>query len=124
KAAAHWTAAALPLILATPLAAILLNMDVKVLAVTALTFLIGTPGLALIGAVGAAVAVSLRRAGVLIAILVLPLSIPILIFGVAVIEATVAGRSPGAPLALLGALSLVTGVVCPLAAAAALREIE
>lgn len=124
KAAAHWTAAALPLVIATPLAGILLNLGAQALALTLLTLLVGTPALALIGAVGAAVAVSLRRAGVLIAILVLPLSIPVVIFGVSTIEAGLAGRPIGPPLALLGALTLVSAVVAPLAAAAALREVD
>lgn len=124
KAAAHWTAAALPLLVATPLAGILLNLDFRALSLTILTLLIGTPALALIGAIGAAVAVSLRRAGVLIAILVLPLSIPVVIFGVAAIEAGIAGRPVGPALALLGALTLVAAVVSPIAAAAALREVD
>jgi len=124
KAAAHWTSAALPLIAATPLAAVLMNMSPGALGLTLASFLVGTPGLALVGAVGAAVAVSLRRAGVLIAILVLPLSVPTVIFGVASVEAFTAGRDPGPPLALLGALTLVFLVVAPLAAAAALREID
>lgn len=124
KAAAHWTSAALPLIAATPLAAILLNMEPRALLLTLLTFLIGTPGLALVGAVGAAVAVSLRRAGVLIAILVLPLSIPSVIFGVAAVEAGTAGRDAGPALALLAAVTLVFAVIAPLAAAAALKEID
>ena len=124
KAAAHWTAAAVPLMVATPFAAILLNMEVSALLLTLASFAIGTPGLALVGAVGAAVAVSLRRAGVLIAILVLPLSIPSVIFGVAAVEAAGAGRNPGPSLALLGALTLISMVVAPIAAAAALREID
>jgi len=124
KAAAHWTAAALPLVVATPLAGILLNVGVSTLGLTLLTLLVGTPALALIGAIGAAVAVSLRRAGVLIAILVLPLSIPVVIFGVSAIEAGVAGRPVGPPIALLGALTLVSAVVSPVAAAAALREVD
>ncbi|MEM0908925.1 MAG: heme exporter protein CcmB [Pseudomonadota bacterium] len=124
KAAAHWTSAALPLVVATPLAALLLNMEPSALLWTLVGFLVGTPGLALIGAVGAAVAVSLRRAGVLIAILVLPLSVPTMIFGVAAVEAASSGRAPGPPLALLGAVTLVALVVAPIAAAAALRDID
>ncbi|WMS41083.1 heme exporter protein CcmB [Acuticoccus sp. MNP-M23] len=124
KAAAHWSAAALPLIIATPFAAILLNMSPGALGVTLASFLIGTPGLALIGAVGAAVAVSLRRAGVLIAILVLPLSIPSVIFGVAACEAFAAGRDPSPQLAMLGAITLIFLVLAPIAAAAALKEID
>lgn len=124
KAAAHWTAAALPLLVATPLAAILLNMDLTALWLTLAGLVIGTPGLALIGAVGAAVAVSLRRAGVLIAVLVLPLSVPFVIFGVAAVEAGAAGRDPLPALALLVAATLVALVVAPVAAAAALKDID
>lgn len=124
KAAAHWTAAAVPLMLATPLAGLLLNLSPGQLGITLLTFLVGTPALALIGAVGAAVAVSLRRAGVLIAILVLPLSVPVLIFAVATVEAASAGRPFLPPLALLGAITLLAFAVTPFAAAAALREID
>lgn len=124
KAAAHWTAAAVPLMAATPFAALLLNLEPAALALTLLSFLIGTPALAAIGAVGAAVAVSLRRAGVLIAILVLPLSVPVVIFGVAAVEAAGAGRPVGPPLALAGAITLISLVIAPFAAAAALREID
>ncbi|GAB5378102.1 MAG: heme exporter protein CcmB [Acuticoccus sp.] len=124
KAAAHWTAAALPLLVATPLAAILLNMNLTALGLTLAGLVIGTPGLALIGAVGAAVAVSLRRAGVLIAVLVLPLSVPFVIFGVAAVEAGAAGRDPLPALALLVAATLVALVVAPIAAAAALKDID
>ena len=124
KAAAHWTAAALPLIVATPFAAILFNMTLGALLITIATLALGTPALALIGTIGAAVAVSLRRAGVLIAILVLPLSIPVLIFAVAAVEAHVAGRNVAPPLALLTALTLLAAVIAPLAAAAALRSAD
>ncbi|WP_420393921.1 heme exporter protein CcmB [Acuticoccus sp.] len=124
KAAAHWTAAALPLLLATPLAGVLLNLSPAVLAVTVASLLAGTPALALVGTVGAALAVSLRRAGVLIAVLVLPLSIPVLVFGVGAVEAASAGRPVGPSLALLGAVTLVAAVGAPFAAAAALREAD
>ncbi|MEM9221012.1 MAG: heme exporter protein CcmB [Pseudomonadota bacterium] len=124
KALAHWVASALPLIVATPAAAILLNMEMDALALTVIGFLVGTPGMALIGTVGAAVAVSVRRGGVLIAILVLPLSIPLVIFGVSVVDTQLSGGDPAASLALLGAVSLVALVVAPPAAAAALRAIE
>ncbi|RAH99595.1 heme exporter protein CcmB [Acuticoccus sediminis] len=124
KAAAHWTAAALPLIAATPLAGILLNLPPGLLAVTLASLVLGTPALALIGAVGAALAVTLRRAGVLIAVLVLPLSIPVVIFGVGAVEAAAAGRAVGPPFALLGATTLLFAVLGPIAAAAALREAD
>lgn len=122
KAAAHWTSAALPLVVATPFAGILFNLPPRTLGLTVVTLILGTPALALIGTVGAAVAVSLRRAGVLIAVLVLPLSVPVVIFGVAAIEADAAGRPVGPSLAILAAMTLVSAVVAAIASAAALRE--
>lgn len=124
KAAAHWSAAALPLVAATPLAGVLLNLPPETLAVTLVSLVLGTPALALVGAVGAALAVSLRRAGVLIAILVLPLSIPVVIFGVGAIEAAGAGRPVAPSLAFLGALTLLFAVAAPVAAAGALAEAD
>lgn len=124
KAAAHWTAAALPLVLATPVAGVLLNLSPDRVALTAVSLLVGTPALALVGTAGAALAVSVRRAGVLIAVLVLPLATPVVIFGIAVLEAGAAGRSVGAALALLAAVTLVFAVVAPIAAAAALSEAD
>src|SRR6201999_305276 len=112
-----------PLILATPLLGLLLNLDAGGTAAVALTLLVGTPALTLTGMIGAALAVTLRRGGLLLAVLVLPLSIPVLIFGVAACNAVVTEGGPdfGAPLAILGALSLSGLVIGPIAAAAALR---
>jgi heme exporter protein B len=89
----------------------------------ALSLLVGTPALTLIGAIGAALTVSLRRGGLLLAVLVLPLSIPVLIFGVAAAATTESGLVPFAtPLLILSALTLIALVGAPVAAAAALRE--
>jgi heme exporter protein B len=123
KALAHWLAAGLPLILATPVLGLLLNLDVTATSAVALTLLAGTPALTFTGMIGAALAVALRRGGLLLAVLVLPLSIPVLIFGVAASEAAIIGPgSFGAPFAILCALSLISFVVGPFAAAASLRH--
>jgi heme exporter protein B len=122
KAVAHWLAAGLPLIVATPVLGLLLNLDVPATLAVMLTLLIGTPALTLTGMIGAALAVTLRRGGLLLAVLVLPLSIPVLIFGVASASAAVtADVAMGTPLSILGALSLIGLVVGPVAAAASLR---
>ncbi|MGP8121047.1 MAG: heme exporter protein CcmB, partial [Xanthobacteraceae bacterium] len=123
KAIAHWLASGVPLIVATPVLGLLLNLDIDATAAVALTLAVGTPALTLTGMIGAALAVTLRRGGLLLAVLVLPLSIPVLIFGVAACNAVVTdGVAFGAPLSILAALSLVGLVVGPIAAAAALRQ--
>jgi heme exporter protein B len=123
KAIAHWLASGVPLIVATPVLGLLLNLDLDATLAVALTLALGTPALTLTGMIGAALAVTLRRGGLLLAVLVLPLSIPVLIFGVAACNAAVTeGVGFGAPLSILAALSLVGLVVGPIAAAAALRH--
>lgn len=123
KAIAHWLAAGVPLILATPFVAILLNLDASATLAVALTLLAGTPALTFTGMIGAALAVTLRRGGLLLAVLVLPLSIPVLIFGVAASNAAILEPSAfGTPFSILCALSLVSFVVGPFAAAASLRQ--
>ena len=123
KALAHWLAAGLPLIIATPVLGLLLNLDVSATAAVALTLLAGTPALTFTGMIGAALAVTLHRGGLLLAVLVLPLSIPVLIFGVAASEAAITGpASFGAPFSILCALSLFGLVVGPYAAAVSLRH--
>lgn len=122
KALAHWLTTGLPLIIATPALGILLNLPLDTLPALVAGLLIGTPALNLIGAIGAALTVSLRRGGLLLALLVLPLYVPIVIFGVNVV--TAAGLdlplvSP--PLLFLGAFSLFALAMAPLAGAAALR---
>jgi heme exporter protein B len=123
KAAAHWLTTGLPLVIAAPLLGLLLNLEPAAMAAVTLTLLAGTPALTAIGLIGAALAVVLRRGGLLLAVLVLPLTIPVLIFGVAASNAAVVGPVPfGPPFTILCALSLASVVVGPFAAAAALRH--
>lgn len=123
KGLAHWLTTGLPLIVAAPLIGLLLNLDPPAEAALMLTFLVGTPALTFIGLIGAAISVALRRGGLLLAVLVLPLTVPVLIFGVAAANAAVAGPVPfGTPLTVLCALSLASLVIGPFAAAAALRQ--
>ncbi len=126
KGLAHWLTTAVPLIVAAPLIGLLLDIEPPAQAGLVITLLVGTPALTFIGAVGAAMAVTLRRGGLLLAIIVLPLTVPVLIFGVAAANAAVTGPVPfGTPFAVLCALTLASLVIGPFAAAAALRlEIE
>jgi len=122
KGLAHWLTTAVPLIVAAPLIGLLLNIEPPAQAGLVLTLLVGTPALTFIGIVGAAIAVTLRRGGLLLAIIVLPLTVPVLIFGVAAANAAVAGPAPfGTPFTVLCALTLASLVIGPFAAAAALR---
>jgi heme exporter protein B len=122
KGVAHWLTTALPLVVAAPLIALLLDLDGRAEAGLVLTLLVGTPALTFIGLIGAAIAVTLRRGGLLLAIIVLPLTVPVLIFGVAAANAAVAGPVPfGTPFTVLCALTLASLVIGPFAAAAALR---
>jgi heme exporter protein B len=122
KAIAHWLTTGLPLVLISPVLALMLNVDLHAMGPLALTLLAGTPALTFIGLVGAALSVALRRGGLLLAVLVLPLTIPVLIFGVAAANAAIAGPAPfGPPFTILCALSLASLVLGPVAAAAALR---
>jgi heme exporter protein B len=116
KCAAHWLTTGLPLVLATPLVAVMFNMPGDLMAPLLVSLLIGTPGLTLTGAVAGALTAGLRRGGLLISLLTLPLYIPFLIFGAA--AATAEGP---APFLFLGALSLFALALGPFAAAAALR---
>ena len=122
KCAGAWLATGLPLTLAAPVLALLLGIEPAALALTTTTLLVGTPALVLIGAIGAALTTALGRGGLLIAVLVLPFTIPVLIFGVSAASAGIVGPTGfGPPLAILAALTLVSLVVAPVAAAAALR---
>jgi heme exporter protein B len=122
KGLAHWLTTAVPLIVAAPLIGLLLDIEPPAQAGLLLTLLVGTPALTFVGIVGAAIAVTLRRGGLLLAIIVLPLTVPVLIFGVAAANAAVAGPVPfGTPFTVLCALTLASLVVGPFAAAAALR---
>jgi heme exporter protein B len=123
KAIAHWLTTGLPLVVATPLLGLLLNLDPVATGAVALTLAAGTPALTFIGLVGAALTVALRRGGLLLAVLILPLTIPVLIFGVAASNAAVVGPIPfGTPFTILCALTLMSAVVGPIAAAATLRQ--
>jgi heme exporter protein B len=122
KGVAHWLSTGLPLVVISPVLGLMLNVDFKAMGVVALTLLAGTPALTFIGLIGAALSVSLRRGGLLMAVLVLPLTVPVLIFGVSAANAGIAGPDPfGPPFTILCALSLMSLVVGPFAAAAALR---
>jgi heme exporter protein B len=123
KALAHWLTTGVPLVIASPLLGLLLNLDPTATGAVALTLAAGTPALTFIGMIGAALTVTLRRGGVLLAVLVLPLTVPVLIFGVAAANAAVTGPMPlVTPLAILGALTLASIAIGPFAAAAALRH--
>jgi heme exporter protein B len=122
KAIAHWLTTCLPLVIITPLLALMLNVEIGAMGVLMLTLAAGTPALTFIGLIGAALSVALRRGGLLLAVLVLPLTIPVLIFGVAAANAAITGTTPfGPPFTILCALSLASLVLGPVAAAAALR---
>ena len=121
KVFAHWLTTGLPLVLAAPLLGVLFDMSVPAIITLAATLLIGTPVLSLLGAVGAALTLGLRSGGALVFLLVLPLTIPTLIFGTGAVGAMDSGLSPRAHFSLLGALLIFTGLGAPLATAAALR---
>ncbi|PYE42206.1 heme exporter protein B [Rhizobium sp. PP-F2F-G20b] len=122
KCLAHWTASGLPLVLVSPLLGLFLNMEPTAIFATMLTLLAGTPAITLIGAMGAAVAVALPRGGLLVSILVLPLVVPVLIFGVSAAYAAVEDPAPFLPpFMILTAITLFFAVIGPAAAAVALR---
>jgi heme exporter protein B len=123
KCMAHWAATCLPLVVAAPLLGLLMNMEPLAIAAVTLTLLLGTPALACIGAAGAALAVTLPRGGLLISVLVLPLAIPVLIFGVSATQGAIEDPAPfTAPFLILCALTLFFAVLGPVAAALALKS--
>ncbi len=119
KCLAHWLLTGLPLVAASPLFGLMLGLDARALGAVTASLFVGTPALTLIGAIGAALTVSLRRGGLLLAILILPLSIPILIFGVAAAAGAVGFVTP---FLILCGLTLVALALAPFAAALALRH--
>lgn len=121
KSAAHWITTGLPLVIVAPMLAALLHLDRLGYLPLILAMLLGTPSLSLVGAVGAALSLGARRAGVLLSLLVLPLYIPILIFGVAAIDQRIAGFSMRPHLLMLAAFLAAAGPLAPWAASAALR---
>ena len=123
KAAAHWLTTGLPLVIATPLLGLFVNLDGRASLAVALTLLVGTPALTFIGLIGAALSVTLRRGGLLLVVLVLPLTVPVLIFGVSASNAAIVGPPPfGTPFTILCALTLFSLVIGIFAAAGALRH--
>lgn len=123
KALAHWLTTGLPLVVAAPVLGLMLNLEPQALGVVMLTLLAGTPALTFIGVIGAALAATLRRGGLLLPIIILPLTVPVLIFGVSAANAALAGPVPfGTPFTILCALTLFSMVLGPVAAAATLRQ--
>ena len=121
KTAAHWLVAELPLVLLAPLLAIGFDIPAAGLQALLLTLLIGTPALSLLGAVGAALTAGLRRASGLLAVLILPLTVPVLIFGARSVDLAVQGQNIDGPLLLLGGITVLALSLTPLATAAAVR---
>jgi heme exporter protein B len=123
KAIAHWITTGLPLVIIAPPLGLMLNVELHAAGWLALTLAAGTPALTFLGLIGAALSVALRRGGLLLAVLVLPLTVPVLIFGVAAANAAIVGPAPfGPPFTILCALSLASFVLGPIAAAAVLRH--
>ncbi len=122
KCLAHWLTAVVPLIVAAPLMGLFLNVSPTALGATILTVLVGSPALTMIGAIGAALTVTVRRGSLLLAILIVPLTLPVLIFGIGAVNGAVVDGLPfRTPLLLLLAASLASVAIAPFAAAAALR---
>lgn len=121
KVIAHWLLTGLPLILLSPIAAILLSLETHVWWALVLTLLLGTPILSCLGAIGVALTVGLRKGGTLLSLLILPLFLPVLIFAAAVLEAAVLNIGYSGQLAIIGAILAVTLTFSPFAIAGALR---
>ncbi|MBX2826497.1 MAG: heme exporter protein CcmB [Gammaproteobacteria bacterium] len=121
KVMAHWLITGIPLILVSPLLVLFLQLPLSSIPVLALSLALGTLSLSLIGAIGAALTVGVRHGGVLLALLILPLFVPILIFGAGTLRAWQLGLPTEAQLSLLGALAVLSLALAPLATAAAIR---
>ncbi|MFQ5984804.1 MAG: heme exporter protein CcmB [Alphaproteobacteria bacterium] len=121
KCVAHWLTSGLPLVVASPLLAVLMNMDAQGMLTLILALALGTPVLSLVGGIGAALTVGLRRGGVLLSLVVLPLAMPVLIFGVAAVEGAIRGLGGAPSLIALAGLLLLALALTPFASAAALR---
>lgn len=121
KVLAHWLVTGLPLLLLSPLVALLLSLDFITWRAMALSLLLGTPTLSFLGAIGVGLTVGLRRGGVLLSLLVLPLAVPVLIFASAAIDAAGMGLAINGQLAILGAMLVASATLAPFATAAALR---
>jgi heme exporter protein B len=121
KSAAHWLLTGLPLALAAPLIGLQYGLAADALCVLLASLLVGTPVLSLLGAAGAALTLGVRGGGALLGLLVLPLFVPVLVFGTGAVTATLSGVTPSAHLSLLGAFLAVSSLIGPWAACAALR---
>ncbi|PVX42977.1 heme exporter protein B [Pasteurella langaaensis DSM 22999] len=121
KVTAHWLLTGVPLILLSPIAALLLSLEIEIWWALVLTLLIGTPILSCIGAIGVALTVGLRKGGVLLSLIILPLFIPVLIFSASVLDAATLHLPYGGQLAILGAILAAAITLSPFAIAAALR---
>ena len=121
KVTAHWLVTGVPLVLMAPVLGIQYDLSLDGLRVLVFSLLLGTPALSLIGAIGAALTLGLRGGGVLVSLLVLPLTIPVLIFGAGAVEATISGLGGEGHLSMLAAILVLSLFFAPLAAAAALR---
>jgi len=122
KIVSHWLTTGFPLIIISPLLALFLNMGTPGYSTLLIALVLGTPTLSLVGTIGAALILGARRSGVLLSVLILPLFIPIMIFGVSAVDAALTNVSSKPPLLMLGALFLTALVLCPWASAAALRQ--
>ena len=121
KVLAHWLVIGLPLALLSPVAALMLFLPVQAIPTLVLTLLLGTPILSLLGAVGAALTVGLKRGGLLLTLIILPLYVPVLILGAGAVTATINGVDPAAQLAWLAVILALMLTLTPFAAALALR---
>ncbi|HET6388781.1 heme exporter protein CcmB [Hyphomicrobium sp.] len=121
KSLAHWITTGIPLAIMAPVLGILLNLDLAAYPVLVATTLLGTPAVSFLGAIGAALTMKTRRGGLLLAVIVLPLYVPTLIFGISAVAAGAGPSGFGASFLILAAISLTTIVLGPLAAAAALK---
>ena len=121
KVTAHWLTTGLPLILVAPLLAMMLGLDPDALGVLLLTLLLGTPVLSLVGAIGVALTIGLRKGGVILSLLVLPLYVPVLIFASSAVMTTVSGFSASGQINMLAAFLALAISLAPLPVAAALR---
>jgi heme exporter protein B len=122
KSLAHWLTTGVSLALLAPLLGLLLNLPVSAWPLLVLAMLVGTPAVSFVASIGASLTLGLRRSGLLLALLVLPLYVPVLIFGVTTASSAIVGpASPWPPFLMLCALSLAAIVLAPIAAAAALR---
>lgn len=121
KVLVHWLLTGLPLILLSPIAAVLLSLEMHVWWALVLTLLLGTPILSCLGAIGVALTVGLRKGGTLLSLLILPLFLPVLIFAAAVLEAATLNMGYSGQLAIIGAILAITLTFSPFAIAGALR---